>query len=177
MEEPKKYLTRTEERIDMETGELVKSKEYNVKLKKEPYVMIFKEGAEAFCNIKRIADMKLFLNILNRIEYNTNLIALPVGVKKILAEEAGISFENISRNIKRLIDLDLIRGERGLFRVNPLWFWKGDRGTRFKLIKELVLSNNDNEPTPDFTSLQNKLDKANYKSSDDGDKDYSIRKL
>ena len=69
-------------------------------------------------------------------EYNTGKVSVSTQDRKRLCDLYSIDPSQYSRYIKDLIAKGLITGEKGAYYINPGIFWKGDRSSRFDLLKE-----------------------------------------
>ena len=56
-----------------------------------------------------------------------------------MCSELNLANNQITNNLKKLKDLNLITGDKGSFTVNPEIFWKGDAQTRKDILNNKSL--------------------------------------
>lgn len=59
-------------------------------------------------------------------EPNKGYVNLPTKVREALCADTGMSQNQLSKALKELKDVGLIRGDKGLFYINPNALWRGD---------------------------------------------------
>ena len=130
----------TQERIDRETGEIIRcdiKKTHIVRLDPEDkFVQIYYEMLRTFYSIKYVSDLKLIIELASMANYNTGEIDLSTKKREVLCDRLGIKKTHLSTSLKRLKELNLIRGEKGSYIIEEAVFWKGDKETRKELMKE-----------------------------------------
>ena len=67
-------------------------------------------------------ELKLFLKLLGLLRDN-NLIEIN---KKELAKSLRIKEKGINEVLTKLVDMDILSFENGLYKVSPSFVWKGD---------------------------------------------------
>lgn len=124
--------------IDKETGEILSQeveKHFVAQIKTDNFFMCFFENFGAFYGLKHLSDAKLLACLCELAEFNTGIVQLSTKVRKTISEKTGIGLTNLSRNIKRLKDSDLISEEDGEVVINPAVFWKGSIKERVEIIR------------------------------------------
>ena len=130
--------TKTIQRVDEETGELLTietEKNFLVKVDSERFYMCFFEKMSSFYGIKHISNMKIMVAMCEQAEFNTGIVTMSKRVRAIIGEKTGVSMSNISKNLKRLISIDLIAEINGDYVINPEVFWKGELKKRSELLE------------------------------------------
>lgn len=70
-------------------------------------------------NLKNIGDIKLFIAMCSLAVLNRGVIKMTHKTRKELCTKTNISLTNISRNLKRLLDAELIFEDEGDYTINP----------------------------------------------------------
>jgi hypothetical protein len=140
MKSNKRKMTRvvTTEMVDEQTGELKKVetlKEFVQNVDVDRFYMCFFEKMASFYGIKHLSDMKLMVALCEFAEFNSGTVFMTQRTRQRIAEKTGISLTNISKNLKRLIAIELITYNAGDYQINPEVFWKGDIKTRKELLR------------------------------------------
>lgn len=128
----------TREIVDGSTGEVLqvtRGKQFVTKVQPDEFFMVFIENMAPFFGLKNISDMKLLSAMCKVAEFNTGVVSLTQKTREYLSTISGISLTNISKNLKRLVKLDLIKGEKGEYKINPKIFWKGSTTTRHEVLQ------------------------------------------
>lgn len=129
-------LKNVTEWINPETGEVVTtSKTFANKVKPESFYMTFIKHVGVIYGVRSTTDLHLLNKFLEVAEYNTGVVRIPSTLRKRICEELDISTNYFSMSIRRLKEKKLIAGKGGEFTINPHIFWKGDRDSRDKLMK------------------------------------------
>jgi len=130
--------------VDHQTGEIITtSKTFRTKVtNNEEFYMTYFAFLKQILEIKSVIDYKVLVHFCMLSVFNTNQVSLPAPTRRKLSIELGVSSQQISSSILNLKKLGLISGERGLYEINPLYFWKGTNDTRNELLKnkKLVIS-------------------------------------
>ena len=100
------------------------------------FVQIYYEMLRTFYSIKYVSDLKLIIELASMANYNTGEIDLSTKKREVLCDRLGIKKTHLSTSLKRLKELNLIRGEKGSYIIEEAVFWKGDKETRKELMKE-----------------------------------------
>lgn len=104
------------------------------KIDTEKFYMCFFEKMSSFYGIKHLSDMKLMVAMCELAEFNSGIVCMTQKTRTKLSEKAGISISNISKNLKRLVDIQLISYDAGDYQINPEVFWKGETKVRRELL-------------------------------------------
>lgn len=125
--------------VDKETGEIISyesEKSYSKKVEKDKFYMVFIDFIAPFFELKSAKAKDLLVWLCNHAEFNTGKVLLPTEVRNQISKELNVSPGSITNNLKALKDLNLIKGEKGVFEINPKIFWKGDDKARKKFMEE-----------------------------------------
>lgn len=134
----KMYQSTTISKVNPETGELEEVeqiKDFVVKVDTEHFYMCFFEKMASFYGIKHLSDMKLMVSMCELAEFNTGIVHMTRKTRQRLCEQSGITITNLSRNLNRLIAIDLISYDEGDYTINPQVFWKGELKKRKELLE------------------------------------------
>lgn len=132
-----KYLKNQVESVNTETGEItVVEKTFGVKIEKqEEFYMTFIQNMAGFFKLRSVVDIKLIVKLCQMAEFNTGKVTLAASTRLDLCNELCISNQQITNAIKSLKQKDLLQGDKGVYMINAMVFWKGDNQTREKLVK------------------------------------------
>jgi hypothetical protein len=125
--------------VDQNTGEVITcttSKSYSIKTDTDEFYMSFIEFMQPFFDLQSTTDKNLIAKLCTRAEYNTGKVRITAQDRIDLTKELEVDKSTLSRSIKKLVEKQLISGERGIYFINPLIFWKGDTKTRSELLKK-----------------------------------------
>lgn len=151
-----KKLVFEKETLNKETGEIITtSKTFTLKTSAESFYMTFVDNLAGVLQIKSLLDSKLLSILCTKAEFNTGIINLSASLRNEICLELKTSTQNISNSLNRLKKLELITGEKGTFKINPMIFWKGTLEERTKLLKKannniniiVAINNFENEKT------------------------------
>lgn len=130
------------ENVDPSTGEIVGYYDSVTveKVPSEPFFLTFSKAILALYG-KSIFNntTKVFWKLLEYAEYNTGTVYMNSQRKKELMKECNISIASYNRAIKELAECEIINKNGSTYTIDSNMFWKGDRKTREKLIKEASL--------------------------------------
>jgi len=104
--------------------------------KSDSFYLIYFKMLKTFYEIKLIKDVYLLFRLCEMAEYNTGKISLSIQDRSDLCDLISLRKEHLSAGLKRLSELGLISGSRGSYIINQSIFWKGDKETRNKVLKE-----------------------------------------
>lgn len=127
----KKTILREEQIINEETGEILRTKT-NVQFDREPdFVKIYLDCLGVFTNNngldKSLNDM--LLSVLKRMTYasDNQIVVLNAYIKNNICEETGKSIKRLNQAITIWVkEKILIRVGRGVYKINPFIFGRGD---------------------------------------------------
>lgn len=131
----RKYLVQTveTEKVDKETGEILKSTKSMsiVKREVEPFFLTYSKEIMALYG-KNIfnATTKVLWKLLEYAEYNTGKVYMNAERTNEIMNECGIGKSTYYRAIDELKKAEIISGNRSTFTIAERMFWKGDRKTR-----------------------------------------------
>lgn len=124
--------------VSEETGEVVNQTTevvYTSTVKSENFFMCIFENMAGFYNIKHASDARLLACLCSVAEFNTGVVRLSKKLRFQVCDTAKISVSNMSKNIQRLKELDLLTEDDGDIKINPNVFWKGTMKSRTELLK------------------------------------------
>lgn len=142
--------------VNEDTGELVTvetEKNFQVKVQVDKFYMCFFEKMSSFYGIKHLSDMKLIVCMCELAEYNSGVVHMTKKVRHLIGETTGISVNNISKNLKRLIAVDLLSESDGDYTINAEIFWKGEQKVRREILNKNGLKLNITLLGSSFNSL------------------------
>ena len=128
--EKKKIVMQVEE-VDRETGEVLKT-QHTYTIPKEPdYVKLYLDTLGTFTNNEGLDKSlnDLLLETLKRMTYATEeqVVIMNSYIKKAIAEECGKSVKRLEQALTIWVkEKIMIRVGRGVYKVNPYIFGKGD---------------------------------------------------
>ena len=76
--------------------------------------------------LNSMVTYKLIYKLLEKVNYNSNIINISSKMRKQICKELNISNSSYITGIKQLIELELISGDKGQYSINKEMFWKGD---------------------------------------------------
>lgn len=124
--------------VDEETGVILDStteKHFVTKVKTDEFFMVFIENLAPFYGLKHPSDIRLMVAMCEMAEFNTGIVKMTKRTRLTLCEKANISVSNVNKNIKRLVDAELLHEDDGDYTINPTIFWKGSTTTRTELLQ------------------------------------------
>lgn len=122
--------------VDTETGEVITtSKTFNVKVNQDEFYMVYIENMAGFFNLKSAVEIKILTKFCIMADFNTGRVLLPSSLRNDLLQFLGISSQQLTNAIRHLKDNGLLEGEKGVYYINPMIFWKGSNEVRSNLLK------------------------------------------
>ena len=110
---------------------------FNTKVEStEEFYLTFVQVMATLMKVKSMNDIKVLTHLCVMMKYDENRVDLSVQTRKEMCDILGMHTNHVSNSLKSLKDLEIITGEKGTYFVNPVFFWKGTKATRDKLIKE-----------------------------------------
>lgn len=131
MAKDKKRILLQVEEVDRETGEIIKT-QHTYTVPKEPdYVKLYLDTLGVFTKNEGLDKSlnDLLLATLKRMTYATDdqVVVMNSYIKKAIAEECGKSVKRLEQALTIWIKENImIRVGRGVYKVNPYLFGKGD---------------------------------------------------
>lgn len=130
------------ENVDPSTGEVLGYYDSVTveKVQAEPFFLTFSKtilalyGKSIFNN-----TTKVLWKLLEYAEYNSGYVYMTVQRREELMNECSMSRASYDRAIKELAECGIIQKEGNTYIIDNRMFWKGDRKTREKLIKDASL--------------------------------------
>lgn len=105
----------------------------NISYKTNTY-KVFIKYTSLLQQLNSIVARKVLDWMCKNMEYNTGKVSLSTYRRQQMCCELQINNTQLSNNLKRLKDLNIISGEKGEFIINPNIFWKGDTKARTKAL-------------------------------------------
>lgn len=139
-----KRITQTIQReiVDVNTGESVKvdtQKTFTEKINPEHFYMTFIDYIAPLYQLHSEVARRMLDWMCEHAEYNTGIVDLSTSKRQQMCSELNLANNQITNNLKKLKDLNLITGDKGSFTVNPEIFWKGDAQTRKDILNNKSL--------------------------------------
>lgn len=136
----KKIVQTTTNQIITSDGELVSqdiSKVYTIKLEdSDKFFMVYYHMLKSFYQIKYVKDVMLLIKLVELADHNTGIVTIAAKTRDILCSILDVSKSNLSPMFKRLLQLELITGDKGVYIINEAAFWKGDANIRRDILKD-----------------------------------------
>ena len=135
--------------------------------KEDQFYMVYFKHLSSYFQINSVKELYLIAEMCSMAEYNTGKVSVSTQDRKRLCDLYSIDPSQYSRYIKDLIAKGLITGEKGAYYINPGIFWKGDRSSRFDLLKEggleftlkfVIDGNGTKEAKPKVDSIEDQLE-------------------
>jgi len=104
--------------------------------KSDSFYLIYFRMLKTFYEIKYVKDIHLLFKLCELADYNSGIVRLSPEDRTDLCIFLNVQSTNLSTGLKRLKNLGLIIGEKSKYTINESVFWKGDKETRNKVLKE-----------------------------------------
>lgn len=119
------------------SGEAVTTqKTYSVKTETDGFFMTFLENMSGLLQIKNATDHRVMIVMNGMAEFNTGRVLLTPSVRLKTIEKLDLDSQTFSNSLGRLKKAGLLEGDRGIYTINPLVFWRGTTDDRKKLLRE-----------------------------------------
>jgi len=103
-------------------GELIEqdvSKTYTIKLdENDRFFMVYYNMLKSFYQIKYVKDVMLLVKLVELADHNTGIVTIAAKTREELCRDLQVSKFNLSPMFKRLLDLELISGDKGVYTIN-----------------------------------------------------------
>lgn len=135
-----KRITQTIQReiVDVTTGESVKvdsQKTFTEKINPERFYMTFLDYIAPLYKLRSEVARRILDWMCEHAGFNTGIVVLSASERKQMCEDLDINNNQITNNLRKLKELELISGSNGTFTLNPAIFWKGDAKTRNQVLE------------------------------------------
>lgn len=135
-----KRITQTiqKEIVDINTGELVKvdtQKTFTEKVNSEKFYMTFLDYIAPLYKLRSEVARRILDWMCENAGFNTGTVILSTSERQQMCKDLDLTSNQVTNNLKKLKDLNLITGEKGTFTLNPEIFWKGDAQTRKQVLE------------------------------------------
>lgn len=135
-----KRITQTIQReiVDVTTGESVKvdsQKTFTEKINPERFYMTFLDYIAPLYKLRSEVARRILDWMCEHAGFNTGIVVLSASERKQMCEDLDINNNQITNNLRKLKELELISGSNGTFTLNPAIFWKGDAKTRSQVLE------------------------------------------
>jgi hypothetical protein len=117
-------------------GQVTTSKTYSVRADSENFFQIFLESMAGLLQIKNATDHRVMYVLNSMAEFNTGRVILSSVERKTIIESLDVDDQTFSNSLRRLKAAGLLDGDRGIYTINPLVFWKGTTDERKKLLRQ-----------------------------------------
>jgi hypothetical protein len=111
-------------------------KSFNVKAPSAKFYMTFIEHVAPLFKISSPLDRKILDQLCCNAEFNIGKVIISSEKRTEICSTLGISHQTFNNSLVKLKKMRLISGERGVYEINPMIFWKGTTDEREKLLKE-----------------------------------------
>ena len=135
-----KRITQTiqKEIVDINTDELVKvdtQKTFTEKVNSEKFYMTFLDYIAPLYKLRSEVARRILDWMCENAGFNTGTVILSTSERQQMCKDLDLTSNQVTNNLKKLKDLNLITGEKGTFTLNPEIFWKGDAQTRKQVLE------------------------------------------
>lgn len=132
-----KKITQTISReiVDVNTGEVITmdtQKTFTEKVNPERFYMTFIDYIAPLYQLRSEVARRMLDWMCEHAAFNTGIVDLSTSKRQQMCTDLGLANNQVTNNLKKLKDLNLISGEKGSFKINGEIFWKGDLPTRRK---------------------------------------------
>jgi predicted transcriptional regulator len=136
-----KRITQTIQRdiVDLTTGEIItvdSQKTFTEKVNPEKFYMTFIDYVAPIYQLHSEVARRMLDWMCEHAAFNTGIVDLSTSKRQQMCTELNLANNQVTNNLKKLKDLDLISGEKGTFKINPEIFWKGELSVRKKELLE-----------------------------------------
>lgn len=120
-----------------EYGEIIEettSKSWTINKNSEPFFLTYLNSIAWIYQIKSVNAIKVLHKLIEKSSFNTGEVTLCTQDRVEICRELNMLDSVLSRTLKQLIDIGIISGGKGRYKIDPNIYWKGDYKTREKLI-------------------------------------------
>lgn len=110
-------------------------KSFNTKTKSDKFYMTFIEHVSPLFNISSPVERKVLDVLCCGAEFNIGKVIISSERRTEICDTLGISHQTFNNTLVKLKKLKMISGERGVYEINPMIFWRGTTDEREKLLK------------------------------------------
>lgn len=145
---------------DPSTGEITDyiSKKELVKVEVEPFFFTYSKQILALYGKSLFnATTKVLWKLLEIAEWNTGKAFMNPERRAEIMDICGISRASFDRAVKELVEVGVVKKKGQTYTIDSMMFWKGDRASREKIIKEAKLKVSF---SPVFDAVQDKDNKS-----------------
>jgi transcription initiation factor IIE alpha subunit len=113
--------------FDPATGEVFVAYETSkiIKTRVREFDKLFIEDMDDLRNIKYVADYHILMYIAKNMEFGTNELLLGSARRERMAEYAKIHVTQVSKSLKRLVELGIIKCNKKRILMNPKYMVRG----------------------------------------------------
>jgi len=106
---------------------------------RDKFIQVYLEDISVFTDLNDVTSLKVLINLWKYCTYDDNEIILVKKLKERIAENVGIKLQTVSNIITKLTKKKiLIRKDRAIYALNPLYFFKGRDFNRQNLIRLII---------------------------------------
>ena len=165
----KKIITENNYITDKKTGEILEQNTKQKIISTEPeFLKMYFDDLSYFLNLK--INHRVFLSILKNCLTYKNILTLNYGTKKIISADVGVSINTINKLIDKCTKYKLIiRLERGVYLVNPLFFGRGTWKDLQEIRLNIIYKENERGIKTDFIYINAKQLKIDIGENTDFD--------
>jgi len=105
----------------------------------DEFVQMYLHDMQGILNIKTNSEFQVLAQLWKLAKFDTNEITLIKRIKEIIAEEIGITLQNVNNTLSSLKKKGLITNpHRGQYFLNPKYFFKGYLKNRPKAMRVIL---------------------------------------
>lgn len=101
----------------------------------DPFFFTYINSVSWIYGLKSLVTIKVLYKLLEGANYNKNTVDISSAKRAEIIKDLDISSVSFSNAIKQLVDLKILTGQKGSYKIDEAFFWKGDRKTREDLSK------------------------------------------
>lgn len=109
---------------------------YSVPTDSDNFFMTFIDSLSGLLNIRNATDIRVITMMNTMAKFNTGQVLITQEDRKKMLDTLQMDNQVLSNSLKRLKEAGIISGERGIYEINPLVFWKGTTNERKKILAE-----------------------------------------
>jgi len=132
--------------INEKTGEIIEKLETEISRvsTSDSFIQMYLDDMSGILNIKNYSEFQVLAQLWKRSKFDTNEVILVKKNKEEIAEIIGTTLQNVNNTLSQLKRKKLlINKDRGVYYLNPKFFFKGymqNRPTAMKVILQYEIS-------------------------------------
>ena len=99
----------------------------------DPFFFTYINSVSWIYGLKSLVTIKVLYKLLEGANYNKNTVDISSAKRAEIIKDLDISSVSFSNAIKQLVDLKILTGQKGSYKIDEAFFWKGDRSLESKI--------------------------------------------